>query len=110
MAKAPSAKVSKTSGQGVSRLSYQKGRALSGKTGGASTGIDASFGKSELGSGGNRYAKSDVKPEQAGGFNVSYGDTIMPTDLEDVKAMGEGAAPKQSGAMKPGKAKTWSKK
>ena len=28
MARAPSAKVSKTSGQGVSRHSYQKGRAL----------------------------------------------------------------------------------
>lgn len=33
MAKAPSAKVPKTSGQGVSRLSYQKARALGGVPG-----------------------------------------------------------------------------
>lgn len=110
MAKSPSAKVSKTSGQGVSRLSYQKGRALSGKTGGASTGIDASFGKSDLGSGDNRYAKGSAKPDKAGGFNVSYGDTLMPTDLADVKALGEGAPPKPSNTMKLAKAKTWPKK
>jgi hypothetical protein len=112
MAKTPSAKVSKTSGQGVSRLSYQKGRALSGKTGGgASTGIDASFGKSPLGGSGSgrSYAKGEKSPGDSG-FNVSYGDTLMPTDLADIKALGEGPPPKPSKAMNPAKPKAWSKK
>lgn len=112
MAKTPSARVSKTSGQGVSRLSYQKSRALSGKTGGASTGIDASFGSSDLGGGDrgrNRYAKGGLGAGAAGGMNVSYGDTLGPTDLSDVKALGEAPLPKAGPALKSAKPKKWMK-
>jgi hypothetical protein len=46
-------------------------------------------------SSGREYAKhKKVTPEEVKGFNVSYGDTYEPTDLADVKALGEGKAPK----------------
>jgi hypothetical protein len=87
MARTPRAKISATSGQGISRLGYQKGYAL--KRGDAPR-VDAKFEKGDTGQK-RAYAKGKGdKPEKAGGFNVSYGDTFLPTDLEEIKALGEG--------------------
>lgn len=63
MARAPRAKVSKTSGQGISRLAYQKGYALGnkGKQGRAAKGKSPSLGETRS------YAK-----EGKGGFNIAY--------------------------------------
>ena len=80
MARAPRARVSQTSGQGVSRLSYQKGRQL-GNYGSA----EAPFVKTKFESGSDQkrvYTKGEKYP---GGINVSYGDTIKPSDLNDIK-------------------------
>ena len=84
MARAPRAKVSKTAGQGVSRLSYQKARALTGDA------PQAKVSFSKGGSGERRDYSKKAKPIESGDFNVSYGDTVDPTDIEDVKALGEG--------------------
>lgn len=83
MARAPRAKVSATSGQGVSRLSYQRGYSL-GKSGDA-----PSVGTKFSAEGGRDYAKGKAGGKYASDFNVSYGDTYLPSDLEDVKELGE---------------------
>jgi hypothetical protein len=104
MPRAPRASVSKTSGQGISRLSYQKGYALKG---GAESGLSAKF---PSGGGQERsYAKkgSAAKPEKAEGINVSYGDTYEPTDLGDIEALGERQVPKTSVGAKHQGAKKW---
>ena len=106
MARAPRARVSKTSGQGVSRLSYQKGRQLGNK--GTGTPGDAPSTKFDTGgikgpgtTGGNRtYGKS----EGGADINVSYGATITPSDIEQVKELGKLAMPKTK-ALGPTKAK-----
>lgn len=89
MARAPRASVSKSSGQGVSRYSYQKGRQLGNKGSGAAgdTSIDTKFGGGSAKStgGGHSYAKGN---KTASDINVSYGGTITPSDIEDVKALG----------------------
>jgi hypothetical protein len=105
MPRAPRASVSKTSGQGISRLSYQKGYALKG---GAASGLSAKFSSG----GGDRrdYAKkggSTPKPQQAEGINISYGDTYEPTDLGDIEALGERAVPKTTVGAKHQGAKKW---
>ena len=88
MARTPRAHVSKTFRQGVSRLSYQKGRALSGDA--------PKVGRFEKGESGQKrgYGKAKSEGKYPAGFDVSYGDTFLPTDLEEVKALGEGAPPK----------------
>ena len=81
MAKAPSSKVSKTSGQGISRKSYQTGYALRNKSDASvpkADGPNISDLKGGGGGGKNKYEKS-------GGMNISYGRTIYPSDLEDVQ-------------------------
>jgi len=89
MAKAYSSQVTKTSGSSISRGAYQKVRDMMRDrapqaTGNFSTGEQREYSKKKL----------SVKPEEAKGFNVSCGDTREPTDLADVKALGEGKAPK----------------
>lgn len=103
MARAPRASVSKTSGQGISRLSYQKGYRMKG----GAPGLKSEFTKGESD---NRYAKRKTpKPEKAAGINISYGDTYEPTDLADIKALGEREPPKSKvGAGHQG-AKKWQK-
>jgi len=104
MARAPRAAVSKTSGQGVSRLSYQKSYALKG----GSPGLKASFSKGD--SDERSYAKKKApRPEKAGGINVSYGDTYFPTDIKDIEAVGERQVPKTKvGSQRQGP-KKWRK-
>jgi hypothetical protein len=88
MARAPRAKVSVSSGQGVSRKAYQTAYRLGG---------DARVkGEFSAGSaGGERpYAKKKSKADYPKGINISYGDTYEPTDLADVKAIAERKPPK----------------
>jgi hypothetical protein len=85
MARAPRAKVPKTSGQGTSRLAYQKGYAL-GNRGKASAGVKAAPSVDNTGfdsRGG--YAKAPksglAKLNSPKGIDISFGDTIRPSDL-----------------------------
>lgn len=87
MARAPRARVSATSGQGVSRLSYQRGRQLAKAADAPS--VDTKFTTGE-----REYAKSKSGGKYESSINVSYGDTYHPTDLADVKALGELKPPK----------------
>ena len=89
MAKAPSAKVSKTSGQGVSRLSYQKGRSL-GNKGMSSPGGVKDSAKIELKSGRGPGRPKKDKADGKGGINISYGDTLPISTLKDVQEYGKG--------------------
>lgn len=85
MARAPSAKVHKTSGSSISRGAYQK---VYGMTRGDAPKVE---GPGKIDPGSREYSKGkSAKPLKAEGFNVSYGDTREPTDLADVKALGEG--------------------
>jgi hypothetical protein len=97
MARTPRAKVSASSGQGVSRKAYQTAYKLGG---------DARV-KGEFSSGGegNRYAKSSKrdKVDYPKGINVSYGDTYFPTDLKDIQSVGERKPP---GSPKLGRRKS----
>jgi len=107
VARAPRAKVSKTSGQGISRLSYQKGRALGNKN--TATPGDLTPAKFSAGDmkgpgstgGGRSYGKGEGG---AGDINISYGGTIRPSDIEDVKALGKMDIPKGK-ALGPTKTK-----
>lgn len=78
MARTPRASVSKTSGQGVSRLAYKVGHELGNRGSGSEfkSTLKAPSGKRD-------YGKLDTK----GSFNVSYGDTVEPGDLKDIEAM-----------------------
>ena len=83
MARTPRASVSKTSGQGISRLSYQRGRKLAGGTPDIKSPRETSFG-SESSSGRSRGKARDYG-KQVEGLNVSYGETFHPTDLDDIE-------------------------
>lgn len=98
MARAPRASVSKTSGQGISRLSYQKGRKLGNTGAQAIAKVDTPDVKST-----RSYGKSEGK--YPSGINVSYGDTIEPGDLEDVRKLSElqMMKPQVSNKRQPGK-------
>src|ERR1700754_2669317 len=77
-------RVSKTSGQGVSRKAYQSAYAL-GQHGRGSGGAGAF--KSEAVDT-RQYGKGEVsEPKTNLKMNVSYGHTIRPADLEDLKSM-----------------------
>lgn len=88
MARAPRATVPKTTGAGISRLSYQQGYAKgnrgSAAAGGAVPGVQGgsqSITDESLRRGGRaKFEKGD------GDINVSYGDTLPIGDLTDVKA------------------------
>ena len=91
MARAPRASVSKTSGQGTSRLSYQKGRSL-GNQGTATPGGGGRFSAGlEAPSSGRSYAKG----EQPEGLNFSYGLTLGISNIDDLKDFGVGVKPKK---------------
>lgn len=87
----------KTSGQGVSRLSYQKGRALGNKGAGVKDAppdnVAATRSRSKAG-----------KLDSAGGININYGDTINPTDLVDVEGYAKGK-PAKGLSLTPKKSK-----
>jgi hypothetical protein len=102
MARAPRAKVSKTSGAGVSRRSYQQGYAKGNRgtaaAGGAVPGVDKPTQDEAKSMRGGK-----AKFEKGGGeFNVSYGSTLPIGDLEDVKGYAKGK-PAQHGLFKQGK-------
>jgi hypothetical protein len=101
MAKAPSAKVSKTSGQGVSRLSYQTGYRL-GNRGTASPGGGVKDAPSSARSDYGKSSGGKAKFEKTGDLNISYGDTIFPTDLKDIEGAHRGK-PSSPGFLKLGK-------
>lgn len=84
MARSPRARVSMTSGQGVSRLSYQKSYALRGEA----PSIKSRFSAQDSQRRDNNYGKAGGG-KYPGGINISYGDTLEPTDLADVKALGK---------------------
>jgi hypothetical protein len=92
MARTPRASVAKTSGQGVSRLAYQK--AYRSTHGADTPKVD-------------RVAKTGGKSSVIGDMNVSYGDTFEPTDLGDIKELGALKPAKASVSVKPAKAKVW---
>jgi hypothetical protein len=87
MARAPRAHVPKTSGQGISRLSYQKTRNLTEdiKASGIKMPAKEEPPKKE------RYAKS--KPSEAK-MNVDYANTFKPRNLKDVEELGALRPPK----------------
>ena len=91
MARAPRAKVSKTAGQGISRLAYQQGRALGNK------GVQVARAKGKSPSIGNTrsYAKED-----GGAFNVAYGGMFDVEDAEETSTL-----PKPSVRLDRGNAK-----
>lgn len=91
MARTPRAKVSKTAGQGISRLAYQQGRALGLK----GDRVVGAKGKSPSLGNTRSYAK-----EGSGEFNVQYGGMF---DTEDVKETSE--APRASVRLERASAK-----
>ena len=103
MARTPRSSVSKTSGQGISRLSYQKGYSLGNKGSGASAGVRTEFDTPDADAGGSRnYAKGGGGK---GGMNISYGETLPIGDLEDVKKLYRGKPGKSWLDLVPGKQK-----
>jgi hypothetical protein len=92
MARAPYAKVSKTSGQGVSRLSYQSGYRTGNKgTGSPGGGKDTpSVRSSSSSSSSSKPPKSGggkMKFDKGGNLNISYGNDIFLSDkLKDEPA------------------------
>lgn len=91
MARAPRARVSQTSGQGVSRLSYQKGRQLGNYGSATPPGVNTKFESSKDKR--RTYVKGQKYPS---GINVSYGDTLNPSDLEGVNRTFLDKPPKRS--------------
>jgi len=106
MARTPRASISKTSGQGISRLSYQKGYALGNKGAQGKTPSVGKFDSTDIKTG-RHYGKSSS--EDFGDINVSYGDTLDVGDLGDVKAVGKLKPPKASPMTKAAKPKAWKK-
>jgi hypothetical protein len=88
MARAPRAKVSQSSGQGVSRLSYQRGYALGNRgTGSTGSGVSTKFSNE------SKSSREYEKQKYPGGINVSFGDTSNPTDLAETKTIFAGKPP-----------------
>ncbi len=86
MARTPRATVSKTSGQGVSRLAYQQAYRSRNKSSPLDSGPSVSSDSSKAS---REYGKSSkpkkFEPKTGREFNVSYGDTYHPTDLADIE-------------------------
>lgn len=81
MARAPRTVVSRTSGQGVSRRAYQTAYALGQHgTGKFAASLDTP-------SRGRDYGKGKTGVDRIKPINVSYGNTIEPSDLVDVQQM-----------------------
>lgn len=86
MARSPRAKVGKTSGQGVSRRAYQTAYSL------GNHGTGSEFRASNKQPADRRnYGKLEAPTD----FNVSYGDTMEPGDLEDIKQIAKRQLPKR---------------
>lgn len=83
MVKKLGTRIAATSGQGISRLSYQQGRAMSGGTPPIRTSRVA------LPSSGRDYGKAS-KIGASPSIVADYGNTLDPSDLGDVTAMGKG--------------------
>lgn len=79
------ARVPKTSGQGTSRKTYQTGYRLGNRGSAAASGGVPTV-KGDTQDTRSSYAK-DINPGKVDlKMNVSYGDTIEPGDLKDVKS------------------------
>lgn len=119
MARAPRASVSKTSGQGISRLGYQKARTLGGNISSAAGGGLGSGRSSGGGGGGEKigttgtgrdYSKQ-LKLFGSPPMDVAFGDTNAPEpgDLSGIKGMGVMPPVKPSASLAPEAAKKWTK-
>jgi hypothetical protein len=110
MARTPRAKVPKSSGQGVSRLSYQKGYAL-GNRGSGSPGkaSDTPSVKGERVETRSSASSRKGKIDEAGGMNISYGDTIFPTDLKDIESFAKSSGGKATKFLNAGKPRDYGK-
>lgn len=100
MARAPRSRVSKTTGQGVSRHAYQSAYQLGNHGRGAVPGLKSRLlvdGPSPGGGSSPKYGPRNYGKGDPQGFNVSYGDTMEPGDLADVQALGEGKMPRSKG-------------
>jgi len=80
MARTPRAHVPATSGQGVSRLSYQLGYAMRPEGPRANT----KFAK--VAAPKREYGKGKAEAKKAPSYNISYGDTHRIGDLKDIEA------------------------
>lgn len=98
MARGVGSKVPKTSGQGISRLAYQQAYAMKG-------GLTSKFSAGTQAPTRDYPKQGQVKPR--GGINVSYGNTLEPTDINDINATDATLPSKASVSLKPAKAKTW---
>jgi hypothetical protein len=119
MARAPRSTVSKTSGQGISRLAYQKARSLGGnistgsggglglRSGGGGGGGGEKIGTTGTGRDYSKQAKLFASPP----MNVSFGDTNAPEpgDIAGIKGMGVMPPVKPSASLAPEAAKKWTK-
>lgn len=83
MARTPRASVSATSGQGVSRYAYNKRYEM---TRGAAPQVKGE-GMTPTLNKGREYSKGDAKYPYK--MHVSYGSTLAPSSLDDVKALAE---------------------
>ena len=90
MARTPRASVSMTSGQGISRGSYQKARSLT-KNENTPQVKRASAAPPVTGT---KQISTKMGAPLGGNMNVSYGDTFDPTDLADITADNPKKAPK----------------
>ena len=81
MARSPRAKVSATAGQGVSRLSYQRGYALRG---GDAPKVKGDFPKGEKP---REYGKGKSKTKAKSG--LSYGDPLPESGMKKIKKFAE---------------------
>lgn len=80
MARSPRAGVSKTTGQGVSRRAYQTAYSL-GQHGTGGSKFTTAVPTQDKG---RDYGKSRSGVDRVPPINVSYGDTIEPSDLADI--------------------------
>jgi hypothetical protein len=86
MARAPR-KLSATSGQGVSRKSYQTARSL-GQSGTGSS-FKSGLKDTPMGSNSRDYAKSSGYQAPKSVMNIDYGDTLPISNLGDLKKLGK---------------------
>jgi len=100
MARATRAKVSMTSGQGVSRLSYQKAYDMRA----AAPKVDTKFSAPD---GPRQYGKGKSSESKGSGINVDYEYTIPIRNLDSVKAAYSGKPAKSEVKLKHSSAKKY---
>ena len=102
MARAPRASVSMSSGQGVSRLSYQRGHAMRGG-GGEAPKVSSKF---EKGDTPRQYGKGKSSESSKGpGINIDYEHTIPIRNLDSIENAYKGKPTKPGVKLKHEKAK-----